>query len=420
MTAWTGFDDLSDIDTANVVRCGRTLLRHPLLHEGGPEAGLLPLVHRHRAVLRELFASLLGYRLDVTRRYARLYKAGPGDEITASTRGADGLSPRGCAYLALVAAALTGAGRQVLLSRLVADVRADAARLGMGAPDDTADRRALTAALRRLVELGVLAETEGSVTGFVVSESDGEADRVGGEEALLTIDTELLGALPAGPVAEADTPEELCESAARPRTRTEEHAVRRRLVEHPAVLYADLPAAQAEWLRANARRESWLLETCFGLRVELRSEGAVAVDPQDYLSDMAFPGLSTPARMASLALPDLMSAGVPGPDGTVTVDGELVHRSCSELVRDYPAAWSKQATADIAGAVAAVTEVLVRAGVAEPGGSGGLRLRPHAHRWAPVPDGDAEPRQPEVPAPDEPGLFEIETGGSPGSEDGTR
>jgi uncharacterized protein (TIGR02678 family) len=313
----TLLDGLSDIDAANVVRCARTLLRHPLVHARGREAELLGLIHRHRASLQDLFASLLGYRLVATRRYARLYKAGPGDEVTAGTRGADGLSPRGCAYLALAAGALTGAGRQVLLSRLVAEVRADAARIGVAVPDDVADRRALAAALRRLVDLGVVTETEGSVGGLGHAQA-GEAS-AGAEEALLTIDTELLGGLLAGPVEQAGTPGELCESAAAPVSRAIEHAVRRRLVEHPAVLYADLPEEQAGWLRVNARRESWLLETYFGLRAEIRAEGVLAADPEDYLSDLPFPGMSTAARLAALALPELLSRESSACDGTVVV-----------------------------------------------------------------------------------------------------
>ena len=146
-------DGLSEIDAANVVRCARVLLRRPLLRVGGPDGDLLPLAYRHRHALTELFARVLGYRLVVRRQFARLYKALPG---TTVVRGEPSLTPRGYAYLALTIAALTGVGRQVLLSRLVADVRAAAAEAGIEANDDMPDRRALTAALRHLVALGVI------------------------------------------------------------------------------------------------------------------------------------------------------------------------------------------------------------------------------------------------------------------------
>ena len=101
----TLLDDLPDIDAANVVRCARTLLRRPLLRGDGPDGELLTLVYRHRFALQDLFAGLLGYRLVVERRFARLYKSGPGVD---DTRGVPGMSPRGYAYLALTLGVLTG------------------------------------------------------------------------------------------------------------------------------------------------------------------------------------------------------------------------------------------------------------------------------------------------------------------------
>ncbi len=145
-------DRLGEIDQADVVRCARMLLRSPLLRAGGPDADLLPLVHRHRATLTDLFAGVLGYRLVVERRFARLYKSGAGAD---PTRGEPTLGPRGYAYLALAMAALTTAGRQTLLSRLVIDIRAAAAQAGIEVTDDLGDLRALAAALRHLVSLGV-------------------------------------------------------------------------------------------------------------------------------------------------------------------------------------------------------------------------------------------------------------------------
>ncbi|NUT96446.1 MAG: TIGR02678 family protein [Saccharothrix sp.] len=365
------FDDLSDIDAANVVRCARTLLRRPLLRADGPDGELVALVYRHRFVLQDLFARLLGYRLVVERRFARLYKAGPGED---DSRGVLGLSPRGYAYVALTMAVLIGIGRQTLLSRLVADVRAAAVEAGLDVVDDVVDRRALTAALRHLVSLGVLHETEGTV--------DMQT------EALITVDTDLLGQLLTGPVGEASSPERLVELAARPGPRGVEHAVRRKLVENPVVLYADLPPEQAEWLRRNQRKESVLLETTFGLYTESRSEGVLAADPEDYLTDLYFPGTSTVARLALLALPDLLSEQ-PRADGRHPVAREVLVEVCGRLVEDYPAAWSKQFTDDLERLADEVLELLRRMGLAVSTEDGWL-LNAAAHRWLPQPDGDPE------------------------------
>ncbi|MGO1049173.1 TIGR02678 family protein [Crossiella sp. CA198] len=387
-------DELSDIDAANVTRCARTLLRRPLLRADGPDGDLLPLVFRHRNALHDLFASLLGYRLVVQRRYARLYKAGPGAD---PTRGETGLSPRGYAYVALTMAALTGVGRQVLLSRLVSEVRAAAVEAGIEVVDDLGDRRALTAALRHLLALGVITETEGSVSTW-----SGDAIT----EALITVDTDVLGHLLAGPVGEVDTPEELIGKAAEAgpagMEQTTEHAVRRKLVENPVVLHADLPPEQASWLKKNQRRESLLLDRCFGLVTEARLEGIAVTDPEEYLTDLAFPSSGTVARVALLALPELLAEHEARADGRHPVSRQRLQQICADLVESYPAAWSKQATEDIDGLVDEVLELLVNTGLArweEPD----WLLSPVAHRWVPEPDdtpgGPAAQEKEEAPPP---------------------
>ncbi|QUH01139.1 TIGR02678 family protein [Saccharopolyspora erythraea] len=385
MNAVRTFEDLPDIDAANVVRCARVLLRRPLLRPGAPDGDLLPMIYRQRAVLQEVFSSLLGYRLVVERRFARLYKSGPGDD---ATRGESSLSPRGYAYLALTLAALTGIGRQVLLSRLVSDVRAAASEAAIAVVDDPADRRALTAALRHLVALGVITETEGTVAA-----TDASA------EALITIDTDLLGQLVAGPLAEADSPQALVSMAAEPGPRSVEHAVRRRLVEDPVVLYRDLPDAQAEWLLKHLGTESKLLERFFGLVTESRAEGLVVTDPEDYLTDVVFPGPGTVARIALLALPELLERAEPREsDGRHPVAEADLAEVCAELVESYPAAWSRQATEDQGDLVRSVRALLGRLGLLHREGEQWL-LSPAAHRWLPQPDATPAPgREPEPPA----------------------
>jgi uncharacterized protein (TIGR02678 family) len=401
-------DGLSEIDAANVVRCARILLRRPLLRVGGADGDLLPLVYRHRAALADLFAQTLGYRLVVQRQFARLYKATPGTDLP---RAEAGLTPAGYAYLALTIAALTGVGRQVLLSRLVADVRSAAGEAGIEAGDDVADRRALTAALRHLVALGVISETEGTVGGLFADVPS---------EALITIDTDLLGQLLVGPLAEADSVADLLTLAARPGPRGAEHAVRRRLVEDPVTLYADLPSDQADWLRRRARRESALLERCFGLVTETRAEGVAVTDPEDYLTDVVFPGASKVARVALLALPELLAEPQPElaaddvppvsrSDGRVPVTVGQVRLACERLVSDYPAAWAKQATEDVAGLAGEVLDLLRAVGLAVRAEDGWL-ISPAAHRWLPEPD-ERPTRDVPAPAPEpEPGwsLFDEE------------
>ncbi|MDI2032608.1 TIGR02678 family protein [Saccharopolyspora sp. TS4A08] len=384
------FDELPDIDAANVVRCARVLLRRPLLRADGPDGDLLPMIYRQRAALQDVFAGLLGYRLVVERRFARLYKSGPGED---AGRGVESLSPRGYAYFALTLAALTGIGRQVLLSRLVSDVRAAAAEAGIEIADDPADRRALTAALRHLVALGVITETEGSVTAESAA------------EALITIDTDMLGQLVAGPLAEAEDPQQLVELASAAGPRRIEHAVRRKLIEDPVVLYADLPPEQASWLREHVINESRLLERFFGLVGEARAEGVVVCDPEDYLTDLAFPGPGTVARIALLALPELLDKAEPDSAGRHPVSWQDFADVCQDLVESYPSAWSRAATEDHQDLVRSVIDLLGRLGLLRES-DGSWLLSPAAHRWLPQPDATPaqQQREAEPPAPEPPGL----------------
>ncbi|SFT52134.1 TIGR02678 family protein [Actinopolyspora lacussalsi subsp. righensis] len=395
-TSVPGFDRLGDIDAANVVRCARTLLRRPLLHAASQDGDLLGMIYRHREVLRELFATLLGYRLVIRRRYARLYKSGPGRD---ATRAVPTLTPRGYAYVALTLAALTGCGKQVLLSRLIDDVRGAAVEAGITIDDEPGERRALATALRHLVVLGVLTETEGTVGPLA-----GDATA----EALITVDTDLLGQLVTGPLSEADGPQRLVELAsgdAGVHAATVEQAVRRRLVEDPVVHYRDLPESQANWLRRHRAGETRLLERYFGIVAESRSEGIATTDPQDYLNDTSFPGSSTVARVAQLAIPRLL-------DGSTAREGDHRHpvtredfgRVCEELLERYPAAWSRRAIEDPESLVTMVVDLLRRVGVLIPHESGDPEwwlLSPSAHRWLPIPDGEPAPAERETEPPAE-------------------
>jgi uncharacterized protein (TIGR02678 family) len=263
--------------------------------------------------------------------------------------------------------------------------------------------------------LGAITETEGTVAPWG---TDGPA------EALITIDTDLLGQLLSGPLLEATGPDHLIELAARPGPRGAEHAVRRKLVENPVVLQSDLPPDQVEWLRRNQRRESSLLDRNFGLVTETRLEGVAVTDPEDYLTDVLFPGSGTVARIALLALPELIAdpdpelfaddvePPEPRPDGRHPVQYGQVRVICAQLVEDYPAAWSRQATEDLDRLTADVLDLLVRMGLAVDDPEDGWLIAPTAHRWVPQPDDTPARNAPPPPPvqPEEPGwsLFDGE------------
>jgi hypothetical protein len=364
------FGDLSHVDAGHARQCARVLLRRPLVRPESPDGQLLPLMYRHRHVLQSLFTRYLDYPLLVERRFARLYKRPDG----LAVRGVSGFTPRSYVYLMLTLAALVDAGRQVLLSQLVADVRGAAAGAGITVSEELIELRALSSALRHLVDLGVLEETEGSVASVAYGQSG---------EALITISLDLLGLVMARTritgVREPGGPSPGGQAVGR----ADGVLARRRLVENPVVLYSDLPAREAEYLRVNQQLEGFWLERYFGLQAEARAEGIAVVDPDGYLTDLAFPAGSTVARMALLALPALIEEAVPEEEGWRQVTAVHVQDACEGLRGRYPTAWAKEEAANMERLASKVTDLFVQVGLARRVDDTTLLLSPAAVRWQP-------------------------------------
>jgi hypothetical protein len=361
------FGELSHVDAAQVRLCARVLLRRSLVRPGGPDGQLLPVIYRHRHLLQALFSGYLGYPLLAERRFARLYKRLDGQ----AGRGISGFTPRTYVYLTLTLAALVEAGRQVLLSQLVADVRGAAAEAGITVSEELVELRALSSALKYLVDLGVLEETEGTVASVAHGRSS---------EALLTISMELLGLLiPRSGFPDPDSP-----SLGIPAVRlTDGVLARRRLVEDPVVFYSDLPAREAEYLRVHQRQEGFWLDRYFGFLMEARSEGIAVVDPDGYLTDLLFPAGSTVARMALLALAPLLEAATPAAEGSYLATADQVRDVCAGLRERYPAAWGKDEVSNMERLAARLTDMLTQAGLACRVSDDQVLLLPAATRWQP-------------------------------------
>lgn len=282
----------------------RTLLTRPVLTaDSHPDE--LALIRRHATPLKAMFTSQLGYVLVVEPTYARLIKTVP--DPAAPTRPArrrtDGrpLSARGYVHLALVSAALLapGVGDQVLISTLVDQVRADAADQHITITDNIGDRRHLVTALGLLVGWGVLTETDGSITAWGERRQD---------EALLTINRQLLAHLVPSPLHQFDTAEDsLAETDDdQPRRR-----LRRRLVEHPLITRDQLTEAERDVLSRERTYLGRQLYENFGLVLEVRTEGVLAYDPDGQLTDIEFPGSGTLKQAALLLLDALISRHTP-------------------------------------------------------------------------------------------------------------
>lgn len=116
----------------------RLLLAHPLVTSNGPHSDTFPLIRRHADWLAQRFQQVFGYRLLVEASYARLFKAGlgpgSGHRLERPSTGTP-FTPRTYAYLTLALSVLVTAPEQLLLSQLVADLRAAAVDAGIEVGD---------------------------------------------------------------------------------------------------------------------------------------------------------------------------------------------------------------------------------------------------------------------------------------------
>lgn len=285
----------------------RLLLRHPLITDERPDPDVFALVRRHGAELRTWFREQLGYRLVVDHEQARLFKHRPPGALARPARSRYGkaFDRRRYALLCLVLAALERSEVQTVLSALAEEVKLLASATGGVAPLDlerTAERRCFVDAVRHLVGLGVLRETDGDDTAFV---------RGAGGDVLYDVDSRLLARMLAAPVPPslADGPDDLSAETYPPtddgRNLRIRHRLMRRLIEEPVVYFDDLAddeRAYLTWQRAYLIRQ---VEDWTGLAVEVRREGLAAVDAGGGLTDVVFPSTSSVAHAALLFADEL-------------------------------------------------------------------------------------------------------------------
>ncbi|PWS44017.1 TIGR02678 family protein [Streptomyces sp. ZEA17I] len=345
----------------------RLLLAHPLVASDGPHADLFPLIRRHADWLGKRFQQVLGYRLLVDSSYARLFKAGlgagSGHRLERST--GTPFTPHTYACLALALSVLVTAPEQMLLSHLVADIRAASADAGieLEGTGRAAGKRTLVAALRQLVDWGVLIETEGQVAALA-QETSGEA--------LITIDRELARVVVAGPLSQARDGADLVRRAADPGFGGPRTYVRRMLVETPVVHLDELTDSERDWLRTRQRREAQAFSELLGLEMEIRAEGVALADPEEELTDLHLPGTGTIAQAALLLAERLVERlrpqepGHPATGGTLVIgvaapDG-LVDEVLAGLVAEYGqrSNWQRGYLEDLPSLREAVLDLLVR------------------------------------------------------------
>lgn len=158
-------------------------------------------------------------------------------------------------------------------------------------PDNIGDRRALHSALVALVDLGVLSERDGDLEHWAERRT----------QSLLDVHRDRLGVVVAAPLAGCQRPDDVLAVTSAPSSAGGARvAVRRRLVEQPVLAVEDLTEEQQGWWRRNREREREWFQRWLGLDLELRAEGAVAIDPGGDLTDVAFPAAGSARHFALL------------------------------------------------------------------------------------------------------------------------
>ena len=299
----------------------RLLLRRPFITED-PDPTVFALIRRHEAELRGWFREQMGYRLVVDHEQARLFKRRAPRALARPARSRYGraFNRRRYSLLCLVLAALERSEVQTILSVLAEEVKLLAAATdGVAALDlgRSAERRSFVDAVRYLVELGILQETDGDDTAFL---------RGGEGDVLYDVDSRRLARMLASPAPPslAEGPEALAVEAYPP---TEDgknlrirHRLMRRLVEEPVLYFSDLAEderAYLSWQRAYLIRQ---VEEWTGLAVEVRREGLAAIDADGRLSDVTFPSTSNVAHAALLFAAELAHGLRGGEDDGVEDD----------------------------------------------------------------------------------------------------
>ena len=364
----------------------RLLLAHPLVTDRGPDPAGFALVRRHARELQRWFQERMGLRLVVETEFARLHKrCAPGARARPLRTAAHAFDPRRYALLCLVLAALERMEVQTVLSELAAQVALLAdpdAGVGRLDLDRHAERQAFVDAVRWLVDLGVLSLTDGLDSAFVEGRGDALYDIHSRPLAQL-----LSAAVPA--TAEellADRPEAESypetDDGARLRIR---HRLMRRLVEEPVVYLHELGEAERAYLASQRPFLVDHLAAGVGLEVEVRREGLLAVDPEDELTDLSFPGTGTLSHAALLLAEHLASRARAAPERTIVVERAELEAVMAERVARYGHLWSRQVRDDPGGAGRLLDEALARLelmGLAErPAGGGGVRPLPAIARY---------------------------------------
>jgi len=340
-------------------------------------------IRRHEQKLDQWFTQRFGYRLQVTADTARLFKTtvvATRRPLRTATSQSRPFSGREYTMLALTLAAVAAGPNVISLRDLIHEIRSAAIDAEVALTEESADRRALVTALRWMIRHGLAVEMHDRVDRYA---TDRAAD------AVLRIRPDRIALLPLPVLARSETVEQVLDrSGQRLSSRAWMRAV---LLEEPVLYRTDL--ADGEWaeLRNRLNEESAILGEMFGLEIETRAEGVMAIDPEDGLTDSRFPQSATVGHAALLLIDRLAET-----DRTRVERGSLIG-IVSDLASEHRRFWSRLAD-NPERLVAEILELLQDHRLAECDGDA-VRLLPAAWRYrvvgesgddGPKPGADAE------------------------------
>lgn len=297
----------------------RALLLQPLMP---PTHAAFACVRRHADGLVDWFAREAGWRLDVDRDGARLFKR-PGDP-GSSVRGFPGYDRRRYVVFCLACAALERSDAQITLRLLGEQVLTLAAEPELAAAGFTfslatqGERRELVAVCRTLLDLGILLLVAGEEDAYVRG-GDHRAD------ALYDVRRRMLAGVLAtvrGPSTfrpesmpsgidervRALSEDVLIDSDEGRRTAVR-HRLARRLLDDPVVYVDELQGEALAYYTNQRGAMAARLAEATGLVAEQRGEGLALVDPDGDLTDIAMPAEGTEAH-ATLLVAELLASRV--------------------------------------------------------------------------------------------------------------
>ena len=380
---------LADV-RAERVKAARALLARPLLHVGCEE---FRLVRKHAAELTAWFAAETGWRLTVDTQTARLLKTparlDDASRPAVAPKTKTPFTRRRYVLLCLALAVLERSDSQITLGRL-----ADGVITGMADPAFTEagiefrlerreERSDLVAAVRLLLELGVLERVHGDEEAFVAQAEN---------DVLYDVRRRVLSGLlattraPSG-VRAGGFEQRLAELTAEPRPDTDEsrlralrHRLTRRLLDDPVVYYAELDEDERDYLVRQRQAITMRINALTGLVSELRAEGAAMVDPDDELTDVRMPEQGTEGHVTLLIAAYLAGRGA-------TASRFELARLVRALAAEHGKYWRKSATDPAAAGdlVDAALRRLLALELIEVSGEAGDELfaaKPAIHRYA--------------------------------------